>query len=316
MLYLQNTPIDQILSLSEMIEAIEDALKELALGHAFDLPRRRIHHPNRMIFGLLPGSVHGAMGAYLQTDLDRRLHHESVILYSVETGEPLIFFQDCSINELRTGAAGGIGAKYLARSDARSVAVLGSAVHAETQLKAACAVRPLTLAKIFSPTEAHRIACAEKMNRDLQIEVQAAASAQEALEGADIVITATNSRTPVFDGNWLKEGAHITSVANGDKVRIRQEIDEITIRKADPIFVTSKETVCANESDIFRATRDKVISWDRVGEISSLLLGKSPGRTDSKQITLYKLQGTGLMDVAVGLRAYERLKDSKLVQRL
>ena len=316
MLYLKNTPIDQILSLNEMIEAIEDALKELALGRGFNLPRRRIHHPNRMIFGLLPGSVNGVMGAYLQTDLDRRIHHESVLLYSVETGEPLIFFQDCSINELRTGAAGGIGAKYLARPNTRRVAVMGSAVHAQTQLRAACAVRTLTQAMVFSPTEAHCRACAEKMSRELKMEIRAAKSAQEALENADIVITATDSRTPVFDGNWLKEGTHITSVANGDKIRTRQEIDETTLRKADPIFVTSKETVCANESDIFRAVRDRVTSWDRVHEISSLLLGNVPGRADDRQITLYKLQGIGIMDVAVGMRAYERLKDSKLAQRL
>ena len=107
MLFIKDTPVDQILSMKEMIEAIEDALKELRLERGFDLPRRRIHHPNRMIFGLLPGSVHGFMGAYLQTDLDRRLHNETVILYSVETGEPLILFQNCSINEARTGAAGG-----------------------------------------------------------------------------------------------------------------------------------------------------------------------------------------------------------------
>jgi len=69
-LFIKDTPVDQILSMEEMIEAIEDALKELRLGHAFDLPRRRIHHPNRMIFGMLPGSLHGFMGAYLQTDLD------------------------------------------------------------------------------------------------------------------------------------------------------------------------------------------------------------------------------------------------------
>src|SRR5207245_11758327 len=118
MLFLKNTPINHILSIHEMIESIEDALKEIALGRGFDLPRRRIHHPNRMIFGLLPGSVNGAMGAYLQTDLDRRIHHESVILYSAETGEPLIFFQDCSINQLRTGAAGAIVAKYRARPHA------------------------------------------------------------------------------------------------------------------------------------------------------------------------------------------------------
>jgi len=316
MLFLKNTPINQILSMNEMIEVIEGTLKEVALGRGFDLPRRRIHHPNRMIFGLLPGSVHGAMGAYLQTDLDRRIHHETVILYSVETGEPLILFQDCSINDYRTGAAGGIGAKYLARSDASRVAVIGSAVHAETQLEAVAAVRKLTRVKVFSPTPAHREAFAEKMSRELKITVTGAASAQESLADADIVITATAATSPVFDGRWLMAGTHITSIANGDKTRTRQELDELTMRRADPIFVTSKDTVCVNESDVFRAVRDKVISWDRVHEISSLLLGQVPGRTDEKQITLFKLQGTGVMDVAVGLRAFEKLKTSDLAQRL
>jgi ornithine cyclodeaminase/alanine dehydrogenase-like protein (mu-crystallin family) len=316
MLFLKNTSIAQILSMNELIEAIEDTLKEIALGHGFDLPRRRIHHPNRMIFGLLPGSVHGAMGAYLQTDLDRRIHHETVILYSVETGEPLILFQDCSINEYRTGATGGIGAKYLARPEASHVAVIGSAVHAETQLKAVAAVRTLTEVKVFSPTLAHRQSFADRMTRELGIAIKPAASVQEALEGADIVITATDAKAPILKGNWLQSGTHITSIANGDKTRVREELDEVTFRRADPIFLTSKETVCVNESDVFRAVRDKVLSWDRVHEISSLLLGRVPGRTDEKQITLFKLQGTGIMDVAVGLRAYERLKASNLAQRL
>lgn len=316
MLLLQNTPLDEILSMAEMIEVIEEALTEMALGRGFDLPRQRIHHPNRMIFGLLPGSVHGFMGAYLQTDLDRRLHHETVILYSVETGEPLMLFQDCSINELRTGAAGGVGAKYLARKDARAAAVLGSGVHAETQLKAVCAVRALSLVKVYSPTESHRIAFAGKMRLELGIEVQAAATPEEAIHGADVVITATASRTPVFDGNWLREGTHVTSIANGDKTRTRQELDETTIRRADRIFITSKPTVCVNESDIFRAVRDKVISWDQVDEIASLLLGKVSGRKDDRQITLYKLQGIGIMDVAVGARAYERLKQGNRAKTL
>jgi len=302
--------------MNEMIEAIEDTLKEVALGRGFDLPRRRIHHPNRMIFGLLPGSVHGAMGAYLQTDLDRRIHHETVILYDSETGEPLILFQDCSINEYRTGAAGGIGTKYLARQDAARVAVIGSAVHAQTQLRAVAAVRKLTQVKVFSPTPAHREAFAAKMSHELQLVVNAVPSAQEALAGADIVIAATAAKTPVFDGNWLVPGTHITSIANGDKTRTRQELDELTLRRADPMFVTSKETVCVNESDVFRAVRDKVISWDRVEEISSLLLGQVPGRTNDQQITLFKLQGTGVMDVALGLRAFEKLKESDLALRL
>ena len=316
MLFLKNKPIDQILSMNEMIDAIEDTLKEIASGRGFELPRRRIHHPNRMILGILPGSVHGAMGAYIQTDMDRRIHHENVMLFSVEDGVPLILFQDCSINEFRTGAAGAIGTKYLARADASRVAILGSSVHAETQLKAIAIVRNLTQVRVFSPTRSHREAFTEKMNRELKISIQDAASAEEALANADIVITATNARTPVFDGKYLRDGIHITSIANGDKTRARQEIDETTIRRADPIFVTSKETVCVNESDIFRAVRDRVISWNRVHEIASLLLGEVAGRTNDQQITLFKLQGTGIMDVAIGLKAFERLKGTGLAQEL
>ncbi len=316
MLFIKETPIDTVLSMEEIIEAVEESLKEMALGRGVDLPRRRIHHPNRMIFGLLPGSFKGVMGAYLQTDLDRRIHHETVILYSVDTGEPLILFQDCSINELRTGAAGGIGAKYLARKDASRVAVLGSSIHAETQLKAVCAVRSITHSKVFSPTPAHRVSFAEKISRELKIEVRPVQSPEEAIEEADIVITATNSQKPVVNGRFLREGMHITSIANGDKTRTRQEIDEATIRRCDPLFITSKETVCANESDIFRAVEDSLISWEQVSEIGDLLLGRQPGRKSEKQITLYKLQGLGIMDVAVGFEAYKRLKGSSLVQTL
>ena len=316
MLFLKNTPIDQILAMGEMIETIEDTLKEIASGRGYELPRRRIHHPNRMILGILPGSVHGAMGAYIQTDLDRKIHHENVMIFSAESGEPLILFQDCSINEFRTGAAGGIGAKYLARTDASRVAVLGSAAHAETQLRAMASVRKLTEAWVYSPTPERRETFAAKMSRELQIPLHVAASAEEAIASADVIITATNSRTPIFNGDELKEGVHITSIANGDRTRVRQELDESVLRRANPIFVTSKETLCVNESDIFRAVRDKVIGWDKVHEISNLLLGQVAGRSNDRQITLFKLQGTGIMDVAIGFEAYKRLKDSRLAQSL
>lgn len=316
MLFLKNTPIDQILAIGEMIDTIEDTLKEIASGRGYELPRRRIHHPNRMILGILPGSVHGAMGAYIQTDLDRKIHHENVMIFSAESGEPLILFQDCSINEFRTGAAGGIGAKYLARTDASRVAVLGSAAHAETQLRAMASVRKLTEAWVYSPTPERRETFAAKMSRELQIPLHVGASAEEAIASADVIITATNSRTPIFNGDELKEGVHITSIANGDRTRVRQELDETVLRRANPIFVTSKETLCVNESDIFRAVRDKVIGWDKVHEISNLLLGQVAGRSNDRQITLFKLQGTGIMDVAIGFEAYKRLKDSRLAQSL
>ena len=316
MLFLKETRVETIIPMPQAIEAVEEALAETSRGNAVVLPRRRIHHTNRMLFGVLPGSFKGAMGAYLQTDRDRTIHHETVILYSVETGEPLILFQDCSINELRTGAAGGVGAKHLASPDARRVAVIGSEKHAFTQLQAVCAVRPIDTVRVFSPTPTHRIRFAGRARTDLGLEVTAADSAEAAVDGSDIVITATNAQSPVFEGRSLRPGMHVTSIANGDKTRVREEIDRDAMTRAAKVCITSKATVQANESDVFRAVRDGALTWDGVSELGDVILGNVPGRTAPEEITLFKLQGLGIMDLAVGLRAYEALKDSASVQRL
>ena len=316
MLFLKETRVETIIPMPQAIEAVEEALAETSRGNAVVLPRRRIHHTNRMLFGVLPGSFKGAMGAYLQTDRDRTIHHETVILYSVETGEPLILFQDCSINELRTGAAGGVGAKHLASPDARRVAVIGSEKHAFTQLQAVCAVRPIDTVRVFSPTPAHRIRFAGRARTDLDLDATAADSAEAAVDGSDIVITATNAQSPVFEGRSLRPGMHVTSIANGDKTRVREEIDRDAMTRAARVCITSKATVQANESDVFRAVRDGALTWDGVCELGDVILGNAPGRTAPEEITLFKLQGLGIMDLAVGLRAYEAVKDSASVQRL
>ncbi len=316
MLFIKETPAATLISMAQAIEAVEESLVETARGNAVVLPRRRIHHTNRMLFGVLPGSFKGAMGAYLQTDQDRAIHHESVILYSVDTGEPLILFQDCGINELRTGAAGGVGARYLAPAGATRVAVIGSEKHAFTQLEAVCAVRAIEAVRVFSPTQANRRRFAERAGPSLDVEATAVDSAEAALEGADIVITATNAQSPVVDGRSLDPGMHVTSIANGDKTRVRQELDHDAMRRAARVCVTSKATVEANESDLFRAARDGVLDWEGVCELGDVILGNAPGRTAPEEITLFKLQGMGIMDLAVGLRAYEAVKDSASAQRL
>ncbi len=316
MLFLKETPAETIVPMPQAIEAVEESLAETSRGSAVVLPRRRIHHANRMLFGVLPGSFKGAMGAYLQTDRDRAIHHETVILYSVETGEPLILFQDCAINELRTGAAGGVGAKHLAPAAARRVAVIGSEKHAFTQLQAVCAVRPIDAVTVFSSTPAHRAQFADRVRAALDLEAAAVESAEAALEGADIVITATNAQRPVFEGRSLRPGMHVTSIANGDKTRVRAEIDQETMTRAARVCVTSRSTVETNQSDVFRAVRDGVLDWEGVSELGDVILGNAPGRTTREEITLFKLQGLGIMDLAVGLRAYEALRDSNSVQRL
>ncbi len=309
MLLLKEVPVRTILSMREMIQAVEDSLLELARGSGHDLARRRIYHPNRMIFGVLPGSFREFVGAYLQVDRDRSIWRETIILYHVETGEPLVMFQDCGINEYRTGAAGALGVKYLARQTASSVGVLGTGPQAKAQLLAIKEVRELTEVKVFSPNPDHRRVFAQEMTVVLQREVCAVESPREAVEGNDIVVVATNSQKPVFEGAWLAPGVHIDSIANGDANRRREELDSETFRRSDLLYVTSKETVAINESDVFRVARDGVISWKSVYEFGDLLLGRSPGRTCEKQITLYKLQGLGIMDIAIGALAYARSKE-------
>ena len=267
MLFLKETRVETIIPMPQAIEAVEEALAETSRGNAVVLPRRRIHHTNRMLFGVLPGSFKGAMGAYLQTDRDRTIHHETVILYSVETGEPLILFQDCSINELRTGAAGGVGAKHLASPDARRVAVIGSEKHAFTQLQAVCAVRPIDTVRVFSPTPAHRIRFAGRARTDLDLDATAADSAEAALEGSDIVITATNAQSPVFEGRSLRPGMHVTSIANGDKTRVREEIDRDAMSRAagsaSPRRQPCRPTraTCSGRSGTARSPGTAYASW-------------------------------------------------------
>ncbi|MEX0805364.1 MAG: ornithine cyclodeaminase family protein [Candidatus Binatia bacterium] len=295
--------------MSEMIQAVEDSLLELAKRSGYDLPRRRIHHPNRMIFGLLPGSFKDFMGAYLQVDQDRLVWRETIILYGVSTGEPLVMFQDCGINEYRTGAAGALGVKYLAKETASSLGILGTGPQAQAQLLAINEMRKLKEVRAFSPNPEHRRTFAKEMTAALNVDVIAVNSAREAVEAMDIVVVVTNSVTPVFDGAWLTPGAHIDSIANGDKNRMREELDVETFQRSDLVYVTSKETVAINESDVYRKAREGVISWDSVYEFGDLLLGRARGRTSDEQITLYKLQGLGIMDIAIGALAYERLKE-------
>jgi len=295
--------------MSEMIQAVEDSLLELATGSGYDLPRRRIHHPNRMIFGLLPGSFKDFMGAYLQVDQDRLVWRETIILYSVSTGEPVVMFQDCGINEYRTGAAGAVGVKHLAKETASSLGILGTGPQAKAQLLAINEVRRLKELRAFSPNPEHLRTFAREMTAALNVDVIAVNSAREAVEAMDIVVVVTNSVKPVFEGAWLAQGSHIDSIANGDKNRMREELDVETFRRSDLLYVTSKETVAINESDVFRMARDSVISWGSVYEFGDLLLGRAPGRTSDEQITLYKLQGLGIMDIAISALAYERLKE-------
>jgi ornithine cyclodeaminase/alanine dehydrogenase-like protein (mu-crystallin family) len=152
------------------------------------------------------------------------------------------------------------------------------------------------------------------MQKWVPFELKPVASARDALAGSDVVLTATNSNVPVFDGDWLEPGMHVTSIMGGNVGLVRagvaatkrRELDDATIRRSSVIVVNSKEQAIADEQgDLFDPVHAGILSWDQVGELGALLNGGIRGRTAADQITLFKNNaGQGVADVAIACRVY------------
>lgn len=154
-----------------------------------------------------------------------------ILLFSLENGEPLAIINDGIVQHMRVGATAGLGAKYLAREDARTVGMLGSGGMARTHASAFCEVRKIRRIKVFSPTPEHREAYAREMAAALEIEVTAVGSAEEAVKGAEIVAACTDSTVPVLQGKWIEPGAFISTI-NGTR-----EVDDEALKRTD-LFMT------------------------------------------------------------------------------
>jgi ornithine cyclodeaminase len=152
------------------------------------------------------------------------------------------------------------------------------------------------------------------MQKLVSCEVKPVSSAREAVEGSDVVLTATNSNVPVFSGEWLQSGTHVTSIMGGNVGLVRagvaatkrRELDDTTIKRSDVIVVNSKEQAMVDEQgDLFDPVQAGLLRWEKVGELGQLLNGAIPGRTSRGQITLFKNNaGQGVADVAVASKVY------------
>ncbi len=167
--------------------------------------------------------------------------------------------------------------------------------------------RPIERVVVYSPNVEHRRRYAEEMTERLGIEIVVAQSARSVVEEAEILITATNSHDPVFDGEWLREGVHVISIRTAHEFDIslgrlrRGETDERTVERSDLIAVDSLEQVEAHRSpDMAEAMRQK-----RVVELGAIVAGRAQGRTNERQITFFKSYGMGLQDVAAAGRVYQ-----------
>src|SRR5207247_2384682 len=288
MLLISDPEVRQVLTVGDCIEAMERAFAEEARGIAVNKPRTRYKVPPDLekpgyMANIIPGAVPSSGVAALRYDSTivqervvagtKRMDFPSslkrswgfVLLFSLQTGEPLALIHDFSLSAIRVGATTGIAHRALARKDSKVVGIFGSGNEARTNLAAICCVRSIEKIKVYSPTKTHRDRFAYEMTESLKIDVQPVDNPGAVVRGSDIVMCATNSSQPVFDGNWLEPGQFVTTIANTDGVHRRTEADDGTMLRSDFIVLNSKETAITNQQrELLDLIDQGKFDWDKV----------------------------------------------------
>jgi ornithine cyclodeaminase len=223
-------------------------------------------------------------------------HQGTVTLFDGEAGVPTAILDASAVTEIRTAAVTAVATGLLARADARTLAVLGAGVQGRAHLTSLAGVRDFEQVRVYSPTRAHAQALAERATLP-GAQVSAADTAQEAVSGADVVVTATNSREPVFAHAWLKPGAHVNAV--GASTPQAREIDTATVA-ASAMFCDSRESVRHEAGEFQLALREGAITGEEHirAELGEVLAGSAPGRRDDGELTLFRSLGIGVEDLA------------------
>jgi alanine dehydrogenase len=342
-LILSNADVEKLLTMPECIEALEQAYVELIEGRGVNRTRSDCLTPTsnpdaiyglKSMDGVIPKFGIGAIR--INSDIvtfpkkGNNVVREKVpaangryvglvLLFSSENGEPLAIMPDGVMQRMRVGAANGLGVKYLARSNAQTVGILGCGWQAGAQLMAACAVRKITSVRCFSPTKDRREAFAKDMSALLGVEVTAVDQPEAAIGGADIAMCASNSLDPIFFERWIEPGMHLSSIK-------LPEIEVSAIKRADrlvlhvheqkPIHVSTRDLALAKEANE-HGWSGRGIEFDRLPTVPDLITGRAQGRQSDHEVTCFLNNiGLGYQFAAAGAVVYRKAKDSGLGHEL
>jgi ornithine cyclodeaminase/alanine dehydrogenase-like protein (mu-crystallin family) len=214
------------------------------------------------------------------------------------TGALVALMEADKLGQLRTGATTGVAIGSMADPEARELGLFGTGWQAQSQLEAAAIARSIRLAYVYSRTEQKRNAFAEQMSRRLNIDVRPVDRPEQATTDLPIVITATTSREPVFDGNWLAEGALVCAV--GSNWLNKAEIDSTVLRRADNIVCDSVKACMVEAGDFVDALTKGSFDWSRAVDLAEVVTGRATGRNNRESIGVFKSVGLALEDVALG----------------
>lgn len=227
-----------------------------------------------------------------------------VLLFDTETGTPLAIFPDGVMQRTRVGGTSGVAIKHLSRNDSHYVGILGSGWQAGAQLEAVCAVRDIKRIKVFSPNSEHRRDFATLYSKRLGVPVEAVAEADNAADGVDILISATNSLVPTMRLEWLRPGMHITNIRGNEMPdAVLTKVERVVVHSNAPVEVHPTKGWPSLVPEIENGNRvtEMTFDWRTAVELSAVAAGMVPGRTNPEEITVfYNSMGLGLQFAALG----------------
>lgn len=335
-LILNNDEVQKALSLAQCLEVMEEGYRELAASRAVNRPTSQTYLPHSLPDSTYNfKSVEGGIAKYRvmalrvtsTIDQEQRIHNTVrleklplasgkytglVQLFSSQTGELLAIMPDGWIQQTRVGVTSALGMKFMARKDSKVLGLIGSGGQAKSHYRLMTAVMPIEKVKIFSPNPEHRRSFAEQMTQETGVPGEPVDSAEEAVRGADVICSATNSSRPVVDLSWLEPGMHYNSIREFETdlgVLDRCDVAAIHTRFGGIQHFQPPGIV----GDMPGVRREKPRDWSKYPEISDLIAGRVAGRTSDRQITYFLNNvGTGVQFAALGYCAYEGAKARNL----
>jgi|CZKS01.1.fsa_nt_gi ornithine cyclodeaminase/alanine dehydrogenase-like protein (mu-crystallin family) len=288
MFYFTESDIQELLPVSEAIRLMRMAFEAMKNGRAQNQPRRRLILESGSVLHSMAGVVGNYFGTKFYSTNPRYGAHFYFFLYDSKTAQPLAMMEANYLGQIRTGAASGYATDLLANPKAATLAIIGSGFQARTQLDAIRTVRPIQTVRVWSRSEEKRRKFAEECS------VTAANSAEEAVRGADIVVTATNAKDPVLESDWISDGTLVNAM--GSNIASRRELPADLVKRAALVAVDSLEQARIEAGDLILAD-----SWSNVVELQNV-----EPHYDPNHVTIFKSIGLGIEDVAAGAFIYER----------
>ncbi len=316
---LNHKQVTELLTMPECIDVMAEALASVAKKEAYQ-PLRTIIRPEgaKGVMATMPSYMYGERAAYglkevcvfpNNPNIGKDAHQGSVLLHSAETGELLAVMNASAITAIRTGAVSGVATRLLAKDDAGELAIIGAGVQGRSHLAAMAVVRRIRRVRVADRLPEIAQKFADEMSAKYEFPIEAVESNEEAVQGADIIVTVTSTTDPVLKRDWIADGAHLNVV--GSCFPHCRETDTATMA-ASKLFVDRRESTLNEAGDYLIAAKEGAIGPEHIqAEIGEILIGAAKGRTADEEITLFKALGLAVEDLAAAEYIYRQAKEQK-----